>query len=151
MGKYINPNGVQIVSSGRDQMFGPGGWDEPWEGKVGAKGWMSVRAAVTASGPRTVLFRVAGTIVLTSDIKITQPNLTIAGQTAPGGGITYQPAPCGEREAEIFDELLARPASQRRSAGSSVPSGPTMRSCTNGDGRPCVPAPPTPSPSRCAG
>jgi ADP-ribosyl-[dinitrogen reductase] hydrolase len=27
---------------------GPGGWDEPWEGKVGAKGWMSVRAAVTA-------------------------------------------------------------------------------------------------------
>ena len=27
---------------------GPGGWDEPWEGRVGAKGWMSVRAAVTA-------------------------------------------------------------------------------------------------------
>jgi ADP-ribosylglycohydrolase len=27
---------------------GPGGWDEPWEGTVGPKGWMSVRAAVTA-------------------------------------------------------------------------------------------------------
>jgi pectate lyase len=34
-----------------------------------------------------VLFRVAGTIVLTSDIKVTQPYLTIAGQSAPGQGV----------------------------------------------------------------
>jgi ADP-ribosyl-[dinitrogen reductase] hydrolase len=27
---------------------GPGSWDEPWSGRVGAQGWMSVRAAVTA-------------------------------------------------------------------------------------------------------
>jgi prepilin-type N-terminal cleavage/methylation domain-containing protein len=27
-GKYVNPNGVQIISAGRDQIFGPGGWDE---------------------------------------------------------------------------------------------------------------------------
>jgi ADP-ribosylglycohydrolase len=27
---------------------GPGAWDEPWSGRVGAQGWMSVRAAVTA-------------------------------------------------------------------------------------------------------
>ncbi len=26
----------------------PGRWDEPWRGKVGSKGWMSVRAAITA-------------------------------------------------------------------------------------------------------
>jgi hypothetical protein len=26
----------------------PGQWSVPWPGKVGAKGWMSVRAAVTA-------------------------------------------------------------------------------------------------------
>ncbi len=26
----------------------PGPWSAPWEGKVGAKGWMSVRAAITA-------------------------------------------------------------------------------------------------------
>lgn len=26
----------------------PGSWSVPWEGKVGSKGWMSVRAAVTA-------------------------------------------------------------------------------------------------------
>jgi ADP-ribosylglycohydrolase len=28
----------------------PGKWAEPWKGKVGPKGWMSVRAAITALG-----------------------------------------------------------------------------------------------------
>lgn len=37
--------------------------------------------------PRTVLFKVAGTIYLTSKLSGLKPNLTIAGQTAPGGGI----------------------------------------------------------------
>jgi len=37
--------------------------------------------------PRTVLFQVCGTIYLTSDLKLQHPNVTIAGQSAPGGGI----------------------------------------------------------------
>lgn len=37
--------------------------------------------------PRTVLFQVCGTIYLTSKLKLAHPNITIAGQTAPGGGI----------------------------------------------------------------
>ncbi|MBQ7419955.1 MAG: hypothetical protein IJV17_04345, partial [Prevotella sp.] len=37
--------------------------------------------------PRTVLFKVAGTIYLTSKLSGTKANCTIAGQTAPGGGI----------------------------------------------------------------
>ena len=47
----------------------------------------SLRAAVEARGPRTILFDVAGTIRLTSDLVIREPRVTIAGQSAPGGGI----------------------------------------------------------------
>jgi len=47
----------------------------------------SFRAAVMAKGPRTVVFRVSGTIPLESEIKVREPFLTIAGQTAPGDGI----------------------------------------------------------------
>ena len=47
----------------------------------------SLRAACEASGPRIVVFRVSGTIDLQSTIKVTSPYLTIAGQSAPGGGI----------------------------------------------------------------
>ena len=47
----------------------------------------SLRAALEASGPRIVVFRVSGTIALASTIKVEDPYLTVAGQTAPGGGI----------------------------------------------------------------
>jgi pectate lyase len=47
----------------------------------------SLRACVVASGPRTCVFRTGGTIALLVTLTAAEPFLTIAGQTAPGGGI----------------------------------------------------------------
>ncbi|MBI3668537.1 MAG: choice-of-anchor D domain-containing protein [Acidobacteria bacterium] len=56
---------------------------------LGDSGSGSFRDCLTRSGPRTVVFRVAGNISLTSGgIRVTNPYVTIAGQTAPGGGVT---------------------------------------------------------------
>jgi hypothetical protein len=49
----------------------------------------SLRAAVEADGPRTVVFDVSGLITFESKLIVrrTNSNLTVAGQTAPGKGI----------------------------------------------------------------
>lgn len=50
----------------------------------------TLREAMEAAGPRIVLFETSGTIVLSSDIVVTSPCLTVAGQTAPSPGITLR-------------------------------------------------------------
>ena len=70
----------------------------------------SFRAAVEAQGPRTVVFRVGGTIRLEDDLRITNGDLTIAGQTAPGDGVCIQglgPDVCANNVIIRF--LRARP------------------------------------------
>ena len=47
----------------------------------------SLRHALLEKGPRTVKFRVAGTIVLQDAVIIREPFLTIDGQDAPGLGV----------------------------------------------------------------
>src|SRR5262245_21242111 len=52
----------------------------------------SLRAAVEASGPRTVVVDISGNINCFGGIDVRNPYLTIAGQTAPGDGVTLM---CG--------------------------------------------------------
>jgi pectate lyase len=53
----------------------------------------SLRAAIEAAGSRTVVFRLGGTITLRSALSIKEPYITIAGQSAPGGGVALRNDP----------------------------------------------------------
>jgi len=50
----------------------------------------SLRSCVEATGSRICIFKVGGLISLNSPLTIRNPFITIAGQTAPGGGITIK-------------------------------------------------------------
>ena len=64
----------------------------------------SLRAAVEAKGPRTIVFDTGGTIRLKKPLVVRNGQVTIAGQTAPGGGITLR-----DRHFEIAaDDVIVR-------------------------------------------
>ncbi|WP_435418779.1 hypothetical protein WAB17_04205 [Parerythrobacter aurantius] len=62
----------------------------------------SLRACMEATGARTCVFRVAGTIELLSQIRVDSGQLTVAGQTAPGGGIAIRNAPNNLTGSPLF-------------------------------------------------
>lgn len=53
----------------------------------------SFRACLEDNRPRTCVFRTGGTIAIKKQIRVTNPYLTVAGQTAPGDGITVRSDP----------------------------------------------------------
>ena len=63
----------------------------------------SIRAACALAEPRTVIFRVSGVIDLKKSIAIKSGRLTIAGQTAPGGGICLRG---GDLSVEADDVVI---------------------------------------------
>jgi hypothetical protein len=62
----------------------------------------SLRAAIEATGPRTIVFNIGGTIRLKKKLVIKKDNgqLTVAGQTAPGKGIMVRDYAFGLSGAE---------------------------------------------------
>ena len=66
----------------------------------------SLRKAITTGGPRTVLFRVSGTIELKAPLKIYKPFLTLAGQSAPGDGICLKNYGVSIRTSEVIIRYL---------------------------------------------
>jgi len=62
----------------------------------------SLRVAIDADGPRIIVFRVGGMIELKTSLEITHPYITIAGQTAPGGGITLRNHPSNRESALVI-------------------------------------------------
>jgi len=74
----------------------------------------SLRAACEAKGPRTVVFRVSGTIELESELEVKNPYLTIAGQTAPGDGICLKNYQFNiDTEHVIVRYIRVRPGDER--------------------------------------
>lgn len=72
----------------------------------------SLRAALSATGPRIIVFKTGGTINLASKLIISNPYITIAGQTAPGGGITLRGAGISVRTNDVIIRgLRIRPGS----------------------------------------
>ena len=81
----------------------------------------SLRDAIR-EGNRTVVFRISGTIDLQSDLVITQPDITIAGQTAPGDGICLRKSPLkilGTHDI-IVRYLRIRPGDERGKATDGI-------------------------------
>lgn len=66
----------------------------------------TLRKALQMDGTRTVVFDVAGTIHLTSQLEITSGNVTVAGQTAPGDGICIAGYPVVVKASNVILRFL---------------------------------------------
>ena len=73
----------------------------------------SLRQAVVWRGPRTVIFEVSGNIDLERDLDIHRGQLTIAGQTAPGDGVTLRGHGVNVRADDVIIRYIrVRPGDQ---------------------------------------
>lgn len=66
----------------------------------------SLRAAIEKEGPRIIVFSVSGNIALESDLRIGHGDLTVAGQSAPGDGITIRDYPVNVGAGNVIIRYL---------------------------------------------
>ncbi|MCG8673625.1 MAG: GlyGly-CTERM sorting domain-containing protein [Pseudomonadales bacterium] len=89
---------------------------------LNASGPGSLQAAVSASGPRTVVFEVGGQI--SGDILITNPDITIAGESAPSPGITINGRLWTEYDEDVSNIIVRfvriRPDNLSGSTGDAI-------------------------------
>jgi pectate lyase len=79
----------------------------------------SLRACVNAEGPRVCVFEVSGTIRMTRDMSISNPYITIAGQTAPSPGIMLRGGGLRVNASDVLvQHIRVRPG--------DAPEGPTL-------------------------
>lgn len=92
----------------------------------------SLRAAVESEGARVVVFAAAGVISLKSDLVISKPYLTIAGQTAPSPGITLQGAKISVRTHNVIVQHIAvRPGAGNSPQVNESRDAITITSCSD--------------------
>jgi pectate lyase len=86
----------------------------------------SLRDALS-QGDRTVVFRVSGTIDLKSQLRLNKPNVTIAGQTAPGDGICLRGRELfiADTENVIVRFLRLRPGDEQKAEHDAL----SIRNC----------------------
>lgn len=77
---------------------------------LNADGAGSLKACVDGQGPRVCVFEVSGTIRLPDDLTLRNPNITIAGQTAPSPGIMLRGAGVSVQTSDVLiQHIKVRP------------------------------------------
>jgi len=71
---------------------------------LNASGAGSLQAALSMNKPRIIVFDVSG--VITGDVTVTYGNVTVAGQTAPGAGITIAGRLLGQYSASVGNIII---------------------------------------------
>lgn len=107
---------VLLAGISAPPLAAPDGFGTITEGGIGGKvirvttlapdGPGSLRTALAEHGPRLIVFDVSGHIELTQELSITNPYVTVAGQTAPPPGVTLAGAGIVVKTHDVILEHL---------------------------------------------